>query len=116
MLIHQLLRPKVADPRCHQQSLVLCRYRWVLKFKVDVSGPEPTLTLRGSFVGDLFVTLRSHSFCIWTKVPGKVFENIHCCYDATECPVPAKSSCVVHGPANLDAQISPGLSMMLARE
>ncbi len=108
VFIHQLIRPKVSDAKCYQQALTLSRYRWALKFKLDISRPEPLLTIPYSFIGDLFVTVYAHSFSLWSKIPGKPFENVYCCHDAAECPVPAKISSRVVAPDNFNAELAPG--------
>jgi len=118
VFVHQLLTPKISDAKCFQQALTLCKYRWVLKFKVDIAAPESLLAAPCSFIGDLFLALYPKSFCVWSKVPGKPFENVYCCYTAPDSPVPAKNALKLAlsdpGEENLDSQVSTGsLSMLI---
>lgn len=107
MLIHQLLKSKVTDKKYCQQSLTLCKYHWVLKFKVDVSAPLTLLTIPYCFIGDFFVAVYPQAFCIWSKVPGKNFENTMCCYNGAEPPISSKNYMKAYKPGEyLDADIS----------
>jgi len=111
-----MLTPKVSDKKYYQQSLKLCKYRWVLKFKIDISTPFPLTTISYSFLGDIFITLYAQYFCLWSKVPGKPFENVMCCYNGHECPISnSKASLRMPSPeldskgefpANLNSEIS----------
>ena len=90
--IHKLLSPKPADAKCLQQNLTLCRYRWVLKFKVELSVPAPLINISYSYIGDIFIELRHQSFSVWAKVPGKPFDCAFCAYSTPDPPVnPAKT-------------------------
>ena len=92
ILIHQLLKPKISDKKYYQQSLTLCKFKWILKFKIEISASFPLKSISCSFIGDFFISLYPSSFCIWTKAIGKRFESVFCCHSESECPIPSKNS------------------------
>lgn len=107
VLIHQLLKPKITNKRYYQQSLTLCKYHWILKYKINMSACHPLKTVSYSFIGDFFVALHAQSFCIWSKAAGKQFANILCCYSKSECPSTSKNSLkLLSEDVNSDVEVS----------
>ena len=92
ILIHYLLKPKITNKRCYQQSLTLCKYHWILKHKITIGLNVPLISFAYSYIGDFFVALHAQSFCIWSKTITKQFVNIFCCYSKNECLNTSKNS------------------------
>ena len=85
----------------------LCKHNWTLKSKIVITNSLSLFNLPYCFIGDFFVTLYTTSFCIWSKVPGKPFENLIYCHNENKAPIPSKNYFRLHNSMKyLDATIS----------
>ena len=78
IFMHQLRKPKLPNPKFYNQSLVLSKYKWELKVKIEIG--FPIFNISYTFIGDVFLCLNNKSFTIWAKEHSKPFECILCEY------------------------------------